>query len=1789
MGRKKMKGFITRLPIMILAALLISVSMGAAAYAQDHRVYWADTSGVKFSPYQITLSDSNPTETIRLMAKVDAPKTLQAFTLKLTYDAAIAAISDAVAVDGSGFTTVINPNTPGTITVTGFSVSGKKGPATVPVMDVKLKGVAQGTFNFGIGVETFGASASDQFVPQTEPLPVTVTTITAGPHEAFFANLSDERFADDTLNLAVGEEQTIRLRTEVPANMTLKAYNFTLPYNGIEVLSVTPVAGSVFAANTQINHAGISPVNFASFSTTGVATATSLLEIKIRGLNSGSFGITADKFGSDTVERKPLVSPLTINVTSVGQVYWEGVTVSAGNKLDNLNLAVGEEQTIKLTAGIPAGKTLKAYNFTLTYDPAKIEAAPTGGSTFTNSVVNSSTPGTIQVVGFDTTGIAGGSTAEVSVLDVKVKGKADGTSTFAITVNEFGSDAADQFKPTPSHLTIIVGAIANETYWVDAGTLVRFDTLSLAVGQEKTIRLIANTPGNKEVKAYKFTLKYDPAVVSAQAKKITDGGMSFDPNNILINDAQAGTIITNGFSTVGIGGNVYIIDVTLKGIKKGSFPFQITADKFGASSGDQFIPVQKDPKQNIAVTDVLTHIITATASQGGTITPSGAVLVNHGENITFVFVPNAGYQISGVQVNSVPQGLISMYTFTNVTADQKITVTFIPKIDQYVIVPSAGPNGTITPANPIYLDAGGSATFTFTPDANYRIEDVLVDDVSQGPIPMYTFTEVYANHKISVTFGTGPQHTITASAGANGTIAPSGAVKVSSGTDKTFTFTPDAGYKIEDVKVDDVSKGAIATYTFANVTADHKIHVTFTGGVTYKITVTSGPNGKVMYNGAAVTGDVVVNQNATPVFAFTPDTGFVVDDVVVDGASWGSLSNFTFDPVNQNHSVSVTFRPIILVEHTITATAGPNGKINPSGAVKVKEGNDQKFTFTPDDATKYEVADVLVDGVSVGVRADYTFTAVAKPHTISVTFKQKGVIEYRTITASAGAGGQISPSGAVKIEYGKNQSFAIIPNSGYLIENVVVDGVSKGAVSSYTFTNVTADHTIQATFIKEPIVVYYNITASAGTNGTIYPSGTVEVASGNSQDFSFTPASGFVVSDVVVDGTSRGALPSFTFYNVTGPHTIAVSFVPQEPVFIITASVTAGEGGTISPAGEVKVVKGASQTFTFSPASGYQILDVVVDNESKGKITTHTFQNVTGPHTIRATFGKIPLSFTITASAGANGTISPVGPVKVDAGASKTFAVTPDAGYAVDQVMVDNVQKTLTDGKYTFENVQATHTIHVTFIVVPEYTITASAGANGSINPSGAVKVKAGSSKTFYMVANKDYEIADVTVDNKSVSAVPVYTFENVTGNHTIGVTFKLTAVQRPDTPVLVSPCSETSVSLTPTLKGGPFSPADTDIHSWSEFQISEKSDFIKILHSSLKNTAPLTSLVVPDFFLMEGVEYFWRVRYGNVRGIASEWSKSCSFKTLDQFWTDQYSVRVPVSKKVEANDRDKYFPNVDISGASLAKTADLKKAIAVKGIGNAKLTQLNSVDARDVDAPSGVNMLDLAIFTLKIEPCNAGTKTAQVDYYLSEPVPTGVEALWYQYNPETGNMDEYQPVKPATMPLPAGTRVVTLQFEDGGVYDLDGAVNCEIKLGPSGLGVSTVGKAKPFKVTGTGMTATFDASDSTGQCFVWDFGDGSTDLSCQTTGGPHKVIEHKYAQKGTYDVTLMAMGTNGTETTAPVKVTVPFAAGEEGGGGDNCFISAAAYDSGSSMNLGFALMFIALAGACVSLLKVRK
>ena len=151
------------------------------------------------------------------------------------------------------------------------------------------------------------------------------------------------------------------------------------------------------------------------------------------------------------------------------------------------------------------------------------------------------------------------------------------------------------------------------------------------------------------------------------------------------------------------------------------------------------------------------------------------------------------------------------------------------------------------------------------------------------------------------------------------------------------------------------------------------------------------------------------------------------------------------------------------------------------------------------------------------------------------------------------------------------------------------------------------------------------------------------------------------------------------------------------------------------------------------------------------------------------------VTYTIAATAGANGSISPNGTIAVTQGSDNIYTITPTAGYYISSITVDGssvpVTYALSNG-YTFTNVQTNHTISVTFS--KSLTVTATAGANGSVTPA-SVFVASGSSTSFSFTSQSGFHSDSLWIDgvfSKVLAGALTYTLTNVTADHSLKISF---------------------------------------------------------------------------------------------------------------------------------------------------------------------------------------------------------------------------------------------------------------------------------------------------------------------------------------------------------------------------------------------------------------------------------
>jgi hypothetical protein len=227
------------------------------------------------------------------------------------------------------------------------------------------------------------------------------------------------------------------------------------------------------------------------------------------------------------------------------------------------------------------------------------------------------------------------------------------------------------------------------------------------------------------------------------------------------------------------------------------------------------------------------------------------------------------------------------------------------------------------------------------------------------------------------------------------------------------------------------------------------------------------------------------------------------------------------------------------MSYTLTATAGPNGSIDPSGVTSHDENSNVWISTSADQG--YVIDEFIVDGVHIS--AQWKMLLMNSDKVASVTFR---LLQDYTVTATAGEHGSFAPNdGETSWEEGSYVNISATGDSGYAVDEFWVDNeIQPEETSNVSWSSIDANHTISATFILLPT---YIVTVTAGEHGSIVPSGEVEVVQGNSITFLIVPELGYYQDSVTVDGTPLTVIPKYkTFSNVSGDHSISATFEEQE-------------------------------------------------------------------------------------------------------------------------------------------------------------------------------------------------------------------------------------------------------------------------------------------------------------------------------------------------------------------------------------------------------------------------------------------------------------------------------------------------------------------------------------------------------------------------------------------------------------------------------------------------------------------
>ena len=262
----------------------------------------------------------------------------------------------------------------------------------------------------------------------------------------------------------------------------------------------------------------------------------------------------------------------------------------------------------------------------------------------------------------------------------------------------------------------------------------------------------------------------------------------------------------------------------------------------------------------------------------------------------------------------------------------------------------------------------------------------------------------------------------------------------------------------------------------------------------------------------------------------------------------------------------------------IVAAAGPHGMVTPLGTVPIAHNGSRTYTVTPDPG--YAVAGLVVDGVNLPAAASHTFSFIQNDHSISAFFTPIGAF---TVRASAGPNGSITPLGETSVGSGASLTYNIIPNAGFIVSALVVDGVQVAAATSYTFSNITANHSISVSFAVAnaptgTIVINNGATFTRSQSVSLTLTATATVGSITLMQFSkdgvnYFPFEPFKNSKVATLPSGDGVKTIWVKYrdslgNVSGPASASITLDATVPVGSIAinggALVTNNRRATVS-------------------------------------------------------------------------------------------------------------------------------------------------------------------------------------------------------------------------------------------------------------------------------------------------------------------------------------------------------------------------------------------------------------------------------------------------------------------------------------------------------------------------------------------------------------------------------------------------------------------------------------------------
>ena len=648
------------------------------------------------------------------------------------------------------------------------------------------------------------------------------------------------------------------------------------------------------------------------------------------------------------------------------------------------------------------------------------------------------------------------------------------------------------------------------------------------------------------------------------------------------------------------------VDFTLKATKAGSGVLTLKGDA-KAPQLDMFEITPGDDIQRAEFT-----VNASVEGDGGTITPDGATTVTEGNDVTFKITPDKTHKVADVLVNGESVGAVTSYTLKDVKENATVVAKFAPAAyteENRFNFPTEV-NGTAITAEAEHFALKNVGTGEAWPlqvsAADWASNGYFVNAMNSGDqITLHYHAEKPGKYKATVQFRSGDTNNgLTWSEADNKIAAQTEVMKIGAGDQAKATHTQD----IEFV-VNEAGDGTLVfTAPEKNAPQLDKFDITLVE-----------EKAPVVVNKDALKAAIDAAKEALKEEdKYTEESVKVLKDAVAEAEKVAADENATQESVGAA-TKAVEEATKGLAEKPAVPEADKTAlKAVLADAAQKLAGAD---AYTEESVKALKDAVDLAQNVfdnSDASQTEVEAAVTAVRDAIEKLQEKPPVQKEFTITAVAHGGGTIDPSGAVKVEEGKDQVFTIQPYEGFEVKEVFVNGESVGAVTEYKFEAVRADASIEVFFAEKEAVQ----ADKTKLNESI---AAAEELLKHAEDY--VPEDVQNLMEVLDAAKAVAADPAATQETVDAAQNAldaAMNIAPIQKEFAIMAA--AGEGGSITPCGTVKVERGMSQTFVIQPEEGYVISDVLVNGQSVGAVAEYTFCDVNADANITALFQKAAVS-----------------------------------------------------------------------------------------------------------------------------------------------------------------------------------------------------------------------------------------------------------------------------------------------------------------------------------------------------------------------------------------------------------------------------------------------------------------------------------------------------------------------------------------------------------------------------------